>query len=515
MIDDKKFMPIAQKPKHQVMLIVLDGWGHRADTNHNAIANARTPFFDSLWAKYPHALLEASGQDVGLPEGQIGNSEVGHMTIGSGTIIDTDLVQITKAFRDGTFAQNPAFLELVTHVKKHDSTLHLMGLVSPGGVHSHSAHLDGILHAVKNAGITKVVIHAFTDGRDTPPQSASKYLAELEALIADVGVGRIATASGRFFAMDRDKNFDRLALAEAAMWEGKGRMVSGTIPSEDIASQYKNGVVDEHLEPTVYLDENGEASTVHPHDGILMWNFRPDRSRMLAQNILKRAESEDLKLLTFTQYEKDTKALVAFTKGKIATTIAKEVSQARLTQVHIAETEKYAHATYFLNGGVEEKYPGEEHVMIESRKDVPTHDLAPKMRAKEIADATLEYIAKGTDFIFVNFANSDMVGHTANKEAIITAVEEVDLQLSRVVPAMLEAIGVVLITADHGNAEVNIDPESGERHTAHTHNPVPAIITNTLLTLRRHGSLADIAPTTLKLLGLPIPQAITGRSLFS
>lgn len=513
MVDDKKFMQIAQKPKHQVMLIVLDGWGHRADTNHNAIALAKTPFFDSLWAKYPHALLEASGQDVGLPEGQIGNSEVGHMTIGSGTIIDTDLVQITKAFREGTFEKNPAFLELVAHIKKNDSTLHLMGLVSPGGVHSHSAHLDGILRAIKNTGLTKVVIHAFTDGRDTPPHSAGKYLAELETLIADVGVGRIATASGRFFAMDRDKNFDRLALAEAAMWDGKGRAVSGTTPSSDIASQYKNGVVDEHLEPTVYLDKDGATSTVRPHDGILMWNFRPDRSRMLAQSILKRAETEDLKLLTFTEYEKDTKALVAFTKGKIATTIAKEVSQAGLTQTHIAETEKYAHATYFLNGGVEEKYPGEEHVMIESRKDVPTHDLAPKMRAKEIADAALEHIAKGTDFIFVNFANSDMVGHTANKEALIVAVEEVDLQLSRVVQGLLEAGGVVLITSDHGNAETNIDPESGERHTAHTHNPVPAIITDTSIIMRERGGLADIAPTTLLLLGLPIPQVMTGKSL--
>jgi 2,3-bisphosphoglycerate-independent phosphoglycerate mutase len=513
MVDDKKFMPITQKPNRQVMLIVLDGWGHRADTNHNAIANAKTPFFDSLWAKYPHALVEASGQDVGLPEGQIGNSEVGHMTIGSGTIIDTDLVQITKAFRENTFVTNPAFLELVAHVKKNDSTLHLMGLVSPGGVHSHSAHLEGILRAVKNSGIAKVVIHAFTDGRDTPPQSASKYLAELEALITNVGIGRIATASGRFFAMDRDKNFDRLALAEAAMREGKGRVVSDVLPSEDIATQYKRGVVDEHLEPTVYRDKNGTASTVRLHDGILIWNFRPDRSRMLAQNILKHAEAENLKLLTFTQYENNTKALVAFTKGKIITTIAKEVSQAGLTQVHIAETEKYAHATYFLNGGVEEKYPGEEHVMIESRKDVPTHDLAPKMRAKEIADAALQYIAKGTDFIFVNFANSDMVGHTANKEAIVIAVEEVDLQLSRVIPAVLEAGGVILLTADHGNAETNIDPESGDRHTAHTHNPVPAIITDTSVRMREKGSLADIAPTTLSLLKLPIPKVMTGKSL--
>jgi 2,3-bisphosphoglycerate-independent phosphoglycerate mutase len=313
--------------------------------------------------------------------------------------------------------------------------------------------------------------------------------------------------------MDRDKNWDRLALAEDAMWAGKGRTVSNMLPSLDIKEQYKIGTVDEHLPPTVYHDTDGRPSTVNPHDGILMWNFRPDRARMLAQNILKRALADDLKLLTFTKYESDSKALVAFSKGKIATTLAKEVSEAGLAQVHIAETEKYAHATYFLNGGVEEKYPGEEHVMIESRRDVPTHDLAPKMRAKEIADAALQYIGKGTDFLFLNFANSDMVGHTANKEAIIEAVEEVDLQLSRIIPAVLAKGGVALVTSDHGNAEVNIDPVSGERHTAHTENPVPAIITDASLTLRKTGGLADIAPTTLTLLGLPIPKSMTGKSL--
>jgi 2,3-bisphosphoglycerate-independent phosphoglycerate mutase len=509
--DDKNHI---QKPKRQVMLIVLDGWGHRADTNHNAIANAKTPFFDSLWAKYPHALLDASGQGVGLPEGQIGNSEVGHMTIGSGTIIDTDLVQITKVFQDGMFEKNPAFLEMVAHVKKNNSTLHLMGLVSPGGVHSHSAHLEGLLLAIKNLGIEKVVIHAFLDGRDTSPKSGAKYVEELEILMSKIGIGKIATAAGRFFAMDRDQNFDRLARAAGAIFEGKGRIVSSKIlPSEDISLQYEKGVVDEHFEPTVYLDENKKPLLVEKHDGVIMWNFRPDRSRMLAQDILKRIENEDLQLLTFTQYENNTKALVAFTKGKIATTIAKEVSLAGFTQVHIAETEKYAHATYFLNGGIEEKYQGEEHVMIESHKDVPTHDLAPKMRAKEIADAALEYVKKGTDFIFINFANSDMVGHTANKAAILVAVEEVDFQLSRIIPEILAHGGTAFVTSDHGNAEVNIDSETGERHTAHTENPVPAIITDMSVQMREIGGLSDIAPTVLFLLGLPIPKVMTGKSL--
>lgn len=506
-------MPGHSDTQKQVLLIVLDGWGHRVDTNHNAIAEARTPFFDSLFATYPHALLEASGQSVGLPEGQIGNSEVGHMTIGSGTIIDTDLVQITKAFREGSFASNPAFLSLVEHIKKHDSTLHLLGLVSSGGVHSHNAHLAGLLSSIKASGITKVAIHAFTDGRDTPPTSGVRFIKELEELLSEIGIGRIASASGRFYAMDRDQNWDRLAKVEEAIWNGKGRIVNEKSPSQDLKDQYLTGVTDEHLEPTLYANSDGSVETIQPHDGILMWNYRPDRSRMLAERIESRAKDEDLCLLTFTRYEQHSQALVAFTKGAIATTIAKEVSLHNRTQVHIAETEKYAHATYFLNGGVEDKYPGEEHIMIESRKDVPTHDLAPKMRAKEIADATLEQIEKGTDFLFVNFANSDMVGHTANKEAIVIAIEEVDLQLSRVIPALLARGGVAFITSDHGNAETNRDSETGDRHTAHTENPVPAIITTREYQLASTGGLADIAPTTLSLLHIPIPAEMTGKNL--
>ena len=510
---EKTKMQNSNNKHRQVALIVLDGWGYRENPNHNAIMDANTPFFDGMWKTYPHALLEASGQNVGLPEGQIGNSEVGHMTIGSGTIIDTDLVAITKAFREGTFANNPAFLEMCEHVKKNDSTLHLMGLVSAGGVHSHNAHLVSLLRVIKNAGITKVVVHAFLDGRDTSPISGAGYVAEIETLLKELGIGRIATAVGRHFAMDRDSNWDRLALAEDAMWRGKGRVILGTKASEDVASVYETGTDDEQFPPTVYLDPAGKPSLVEAHDGIIMWNFRPDRARMLAHNILKRAEEEDYKLLTFTAYERFTPALVAFEKGKIETTIAKEVSVAGLTQVHIAETEKYAHATYFLNGGVEDKYPGEEHVMIESHRDVPTHDLAPKMRAKEIADSALDYIEKGTDFLFLNFANSDMVGHTGNKPAIIEAVEEVDRQLSRVVPAIVRRGGVVFVTSDHGNAEENVDPASGKRHTAHTTNPVPAIITDSSFRMKEKGDLSDIAPTILKLLDLPAPKVMTGKSL--
>ncbi len=499
--------------KKQVVLIVLDGWGHREDTNHNAIAEARTPFFNSLWERHPHTTLDASGEEVGLPGGQIGNSEVGHMTIGAGKVIDTDLLKITKAMRAGEFGTNPAITAVFDHVKKNGSTLHLMGLASHGGVHSHAEHLHGLLRAAKEAGIESVAIHAFTDGRDTPPQSGHENLAELERLLAELGIGFIATASGRFYAMDRDNNWDRLAKAEAAIFAAQGTRHRAN-PSEILKKLYADGIVDEHLEPVVFEDSTGKTYTVSMNDGVLFFNFRSDRARMLAKKIEEQKQKLNLAFATMTQYDATLASPAAFAPGVIETTLAKEFSQAGLTQAHIAETEKYAHATYFLNGGVEIKYPGEEHVLIESRKDVPTHDLAPKMRAQEIADAAIEHIKKGTDFIFINFANSDMVGHTANKPAIVEAVEEVDAQLARVITALAQKDGVALITADHGNAEVNIDHETGEKHTAHTMNPVPAIITTLTPTkMRSGGGLADIAPTILSLADLPIPAVMTGKSL--
>lgn len=498
--------------KSPFALIVLDGWGHREETGHNAIAEARTPFFDLLWKDYPHMLLDASGAEVGLPEGQIGNSEVGHMTIGAGKIIDTDLVRITKAMHNGEFASNQAIAALFDHIRKRNSTLHIMGLVSPGGVHSHSQHLSGILVAAKNAGITNIAIHAFTDGRDTPPQSAASYLHDLEDILETLGIGFIATASGRFYAMDRDNNWGRLEKAERAMFEGEGMRHQGKRPSAVMETLYKEGVVDEHLEPLVFLDDTGKAYTVQDNDGVLFFNYRPDRARMFAKRIAACSPEKNLCFATMTQYEEGAPALVAFPPIKIEATLASEVSKAGLTQVHIAETEKYAHATYFLNGGKETPHPGERHILIESRKDVPTHDLAPKMRAKEIADNAIEEIEAGTDFIFINFANADMVGHTANKPAVIVAVEEVDTELQRVVEALLAKEGVALISADHGNAETNIDLETGERHTAHTMNTVPAILTQKGLKLKA-GGLADITPTILDFLGLPKPKVMTGGSL--
>jgi 2,3-bisphosphoglycerate-independent phosphoglycerate mutase len=507
-----KMQRAAQQP---VVLIVLDGWGVHDTREHNAIALADTPFYDRLWRDYPHAVLDASEERVGLPTGQMGNSEIGHMTIGAGKIIATDLVRISQSITDKTWDVNPAFLTLFEHVKRHNSTLHVQGLLSPGGVHSHMDHLAAFLRTARAAGIEQVVIHAFTDGRDTPPQSAATYLGQLEEIIAEVGIGFIGTAAGRFYAMDRDNNWDRLAKAEAAIFNCEGNICQFKKPSEIYAELYQQGKVDEHMEPLVFLDAQGTAYPIKKHDGVFFFNFRSDRARMLSQKMLERAKQQDICFVTMTQYDASFECLVAFPPLGIDTTLAAEVSRAGLTQAHVAETEKYAHATYFLNGGRREPHAGEAHILVESRKDVATHDLAPEMRAAGIADKVIEQLAGGTNFIFINFANADMVGHTANEPAIITAVEEVDRQLARVVAAAEAAGGVTVITADHGNAELTIDPVTGEQHTAHTLNLVPLIVTDTARGLTSRGTLADVAPTVLTLLDLPVPAAMTGRNLLT
>ncbi len=512
--------------KKQVVLIILDGWGYREDLKHNAIAAAKTPFFDQIWKRYPHTLLQASGEHVGLPDGQMGNSEIGHSTIGAGKVIDTELVRIGKAIRTAEFDRNPAFLALFDHVKKHHSTLHVQGLLSDGGVHSHQEHLHAFIRAAKKAGVTRIAIHAFTDGRDTAPQSALKYLKQLEQVLSEVGVGFIATVSGRFYAMDRDNNWDRLAKAEQAMFECKGNICTVSDAkkvSAHVESLYAQGKLDEHLEPIVCLDVDGAGCAIQDNDAVLFFNFRADRARMLSQKMLEKQEKNNVCFATFTEYSTEFKCLVAFPPAKIETTLAAEISKAALTQAHIAETEKFPHATYFLNGGREEPHEGEKHILLDSRKDVPTHDLAPKMRAEGIADKAIEEIAAGTDFIFINFANPDMVGHTAKVPAIIEAIEETDKQLRRVVEVLLarskhaNTVGLAFVTADHGNAEVNVDPQTGTPHTSHTINPVPAILAgadaSAQITLRTGGGLADIAPTILKLLGLPQPKVMTGKSL--
>lgn len=496
----------------QTILIILDGWGYREESKDNAIAQAKKPFFDHLWKTYPHTLLKASGLAVGLPDGQMGNSEVGHTTIGAGSVIDTDLVRIGKAIKDGSFSQNKSLNALFDHVKKNNSTLHIQGLLGDGGVHAHDEHLYAVVESAKKAGISKIAIHVFTDGRDTPPQSAGEYLKKLEAFLEEVGVGFIATVSGRFYAMDRDSNWDRLAKVEKSLFEGQG-IACDIKPSEFVESLYKQGKLDEHLEPIVCHDPKGTGYTISENDGIFFSNFRADRARMLTQKILERTKDKNVFMVTMTEYKHEFNCLFAFTPSVIKTTLAYQISYAGLKQAHIAETEKFAHATYFLNGGKEDPYEGEVHELVPSRKDVPTHDLAPKMRAEGIAEKAIEHIKKGTDFIFINFANPDMVGHTANVPAIVEAIEEVDTQLKRVVEVMNLVGGVVFITADHGNAEINIDPITGEKHTAHTSNLVPAILTNSKYKLRDGGGLADVAPTILNLMDLSSPTDMTGKSL--
>jgi 2,3-bisphosphoglycerate-independent phosphoglycerate mutase len=500
--------------KPQVALIILDGWGYREDTKHNAVSQAKKPFFDKLWAEYPHTLLEASGLRVGLPEGQMGNSEIGHTTIGAGKIIDTDLVRIAKSIKENTFGNIPALVNLFEHVRKNNSTLHVKGLLGNGGVHSHQDHLVAFVKSAKEAGITKIAIHVYTDGRDTAPQSSAHFLRELEGDLEKIGVGFIATATGRFYAMDRDNNWDRVKRAEEALFECKGNICKpGDIPSEIVSRLHEKGILDEHLEPIIFVDKNGKNYPIQKNDGVFFFNFRSDRARMISKKILERTELENIAFVTLTEYDKTFKCEVAFPPASIETTLAKEISLAGFTQAHIAETEKFPHATYFLNGGVEKPYPLEKHILLASRKDVKTHDEAPEMRAEAIAEKAVEEINNGTDFLFINIANPDMVGHTANVPAIIKAIEATDEALRKIIEALEKKGGVAFVTADHGNAEVNVDPLTGEKHTAHTINPVPAIITNKKAKIHSGGGLSDIAPTILHLMGINKPEEMTGKSL--
>ncbi len=498
----------------QVALIILDGWGYREEIADNAVATAKTPHFDHYWNTYPHTLLEASGEAVGLPEGQVGNSEVGHMTIGAGRTLDTDLVRIGKTIRENSFGQLGAFGQLFEHVQKHDSAVHVLGLLGTGGVHAHHDHLVAFLHACKEKNISKVYLHVFTDGRDTAPQSAATFLKMLEHELATIGVGRIATMTGRFYAMDRDSNWDRLTKAEEALFEGKG-VQHHLKPSEIMEALHTQGVYDERMEPVVITDADGTAYPIQKNDGVFFFNFRADRARMLTESLLKQKEDKNLFIVTMTQYSSKYDVAVAFPPEVLQTTLAQEVSHAGMTQAHIAETEKFPHATYFLNGGKEDPHEGEEHVLLKSRKDVPTHDLAPKMRAEGIADEAIKRIEEGVNFIFINFANPDMVGHTANVPAIIEALEETDTQLARVVQVLIKNDGIAIITADHGNAEVNFDTTEKVPHTAHTLNKVPCIITTEGVKLNDGGDLTWLAPTVLQLLNIQKPQTMTGKEITS
>lgn len=500
------------KAKRQTVLIVLDGWGYREDPKDNAILAADTPVFDKLWETYPHTLLKASGEAVGLPEGQMGNSEVGHTTIGAGTVVDTDLVRINKEIREGKFGENGVLKKLFDHVKKHNSVLHLQGLIGTGGVHAHQDHLYAVLREAKRAGVPKVAIHVFTDGRDTGPKTATTYLKELEDMITDLGIGFIASMSGRFYAMDRDKRWERTGQAEKAIFECEAGVCTLNKPSAQLQDLYDDGVTDEYVEPIVFRDEDGKTYAIEENDAVFFFNFRADRARQLTERVIENTKNQNVCFATMTNYSADFACDVAFPDTIIEETLGSLISEAGMTQTHIAETEKTPHATYFINGGREKPYKGEEQISLPSRKDVKTYDEAPQMSAQEVADAAIDALEKGQDFIFINFANPDMVGHTGVVPAIIEAVEVTDRELGRVQEAAEKVGAVLFVTADHGNAEVNKD-EQGRPHTAHTTNPVPTIITDTEVSLRDGKGLADIAPTILELLGLQKGSRMKGESL--
>ena len=501
--------------KHRpVMLVIMDGWGWREEKADNAILQAKTPTFDRIWAACPHSLLHTSGKDVGLPPGQMGNSEVGHLNIGAGRVVMQELPRIDHAIESGELARNPVLSSFIEKLKRSGGTCHLMGLVSPGGVHSHQNHAVALAKILSDAGVP-TVFHAFMDGRDTPPRAGADYMAKL---IADLPKPvRIATVSGRYYAMDRDKRWERVSKAYEAVVEGKGAAFAD--PAAAIADAYKHDVRDEFIIPAVIGGYRG----MRDNDGVLCFNFRADRVRELLAAILDpkfsgfpRARTVKVAAAVgMTEYSDELNAFLQalFPPQAFTNILGEVVARAGRTQLRMAETEKYPHVTYFLNGGREEKYSGEDRIMVPSPK-VATYDLQPEMSAPELTDKAVAAIDSAKyDLIVLNFANPDMVGHTGSLPAAITAVETVDTGLAKIADAIRRQHGAMLVTADHGNCELMKDPVTGGPHTAHTTNPVPVVLVADEKASLREGRLADIAPTLLELMGLPKPAEMTGTSL--
>ncbi|RKQ85444.1 2,3-bisphosphoglycerate-independent phosphoglycerate mutase [Brockia lithotrophica] len=506
--------------KGPYLLVVLDGWGIREETYGNAVALARTPNFDRYWTTYPHTLLRASGPAVGLPEGQMGNSEVGHLNLGAGRIVYQDLLRIDRAIEDGSFFEIPAFVHAVRTARDRGKNLHLMGLLSPGGVHSHMRHLFALLDLARRQGFGRVYVHAFLDGRDVLPTSGKGDVARLLEVTASLGVGTLATLIGRYYAMDRDRRWERTEQAYRAIVYGEGIPVRDPISALEEA--YAAGETDEFLRPRVLVDDEGRPRVrLQDGDAVIFFNFRPDRARQLVHALVDEefhgfdrgpGRPKDLYVVTMTEYEANLPVRVAFPPEHLVRTAGEVWAEAGLTQLRIAETEKYAHVTYFFSGGREEPFPGERRVLIPSPK-VATYDLKPEMSAYEVADALLEILRKDPpDVIVLNFANPDMVGHSGKLEPTVRAVEAVDENLGRVVDAVLALGGVAFITADHGNADMVLTPE-GEPFTQHTLSPVPFIVTLPGIRLREGGVLGDVVPTMLDVMGIPKPPEMTGTSL--
>ena len=502
--------------KKPLALIIMDGFGYNSSTYGNAIVAAKTPNYDRLLKENSHTLISASGMDVGLPDGQMGNSEVGHTNIGAGRIVYQELTRITKAIQDGSFYENPTLRAAMENCLQNHSALHIMGLLSDGGVHSHNSHIYAVIDLARRMGVEKVFVHCFLDGRDVPPSSGKDYVAELADKLKEEQSGRIATVMGRYYAMDRDNRWERVGKAYAAMVYNEGEKAAD--PVEAVEASYAEEVTDEFVLPTVIAG----AQPISENDSVIFANFRPDRAREITRTLVdpdftgftRKKGFFPLYFVCMTQYDATMPNVhVAFQPQSLSNTFGEYISRHGLTQLRIAETEKYAHVTFFFNGGVETVSPGEDRVRIPSPK-VATYDLKPEMSAYEVTDAAVERIESGKyDVIILNFANCDMVGHTGIFDAAVKAVEAVDTCLGRVVDAVKAQGGKCLITADHGNADQMYEPD-GSPFTAHTTNPVPFVaVTGEREELREGGCLADLAPTMLKLLGLPQPEEMTGKSL--
>ena len=503
-----------------VLLIILDGFGYREADANNAITRADTPNWDALWRDHPHTLIQASEAAVGLPAGQMGNSEVGHLNIGAGRVVYQEFTRIDRAINSGHFTSNLALRDVIDQVKARDSALHIFGLVSDGGVHSHENHIHAMLEMAVHAGLSKVYLHAFLDGRDTPPKSAEIYLHRLQAKIEAVGGGRIATISGRYFAMDRDRRWPRVKPAYDMLTLGRAEYSAATA-LEGLEMAYARGETDEFVKPTVIAAAGEEGVRMHDGDAIVFMNFRSDRARQITRAFIepdfKEFEREYVPELsrycTLTSYSDEFNVSVAFPPERVRNGFGEYIANLGLRQLRIAETEKYPHVTYFFNGGEETVYPGEDRALVKS-PDVATYDLKPEMSAFEVTDKLVEAIrGRKYDAIICNFANCDMVGHTGVLEAAIRAVEAVDACIGRVVEAMREIGGEVIITADHGNVESMLDSVAGQPHTAHTTNLVPCVYVGRPAHLAETGALEDISPTLLKMMGLPQPAEMTGHPL--
>lgn len=502
-------------------LIILDGWGHRDETEDNAIAKAHKPYWDKLLRTYPHTLISGCGRCVGLPDGQMGNSEVGHLNMGAGRIVHQDLTRIDLAIADGTFFTNPVLISAIDQARDQDKAIHIIGLLSPGGVHSHEQHIQALVKLASERGATRVYIHAFLDGRDTPPQSAKSSLLALENACHPLKCGKIVSIIGRYFAMDRDKRWERIEIAYDLLTQGEAAYhATDAVTGLELA--YQRGETDEFVKATTIHANHSAPVTLQENDTVIFMNFRADRAREITQALTDpdfkgfvRKSWPHLYFVSLTEYDATFNLSIAYPPERLDHIFGEYISSLNLRQLRIAETEKYAHVTFFFNGGIEDPYPGEDRILIPSPK-VATYDLKPEMSAYEVTDKLVTAIEnQHYDVIICNFANPDMVGHTGNLPAAIQAIETIDACLGKIIPALQKVGGEALITADHGNAEMMFDKKTGQPHTAHTHELVPLVyVGRKAEVVKTHGILSDIAPTLLYLLGLSKPREMTGQSIF-